>query len=191
MALRRTRSEAAALAGEVLDRWAKGSPAAAIAAVLRVNAGDVSRIVHQARRHGDARAGFRYHVAGMVRVSSPPAPRPAPQPIVVDLPRAVLLRAARAAAEAAIPQRARRAAILDAWAAGLDAQTIGATLGMRWRSVMMVVVRARASGDHRAHRRQHDPAEGLSDNMRVTLDRLDRRYGVTASIPGETPCQAA
>lgn len=191
MKLRRTRSEAAALAGEVLDRWAKGSPAAAIAAVLQVSTGDVSRIVHQARRRQDPRAGFRYHVAGMVRVSSPPAPSRPPEPIVVDLPRAALLRAARAAAEASDPHQARRNAVLDAWAAGLDAPTIGTALGMRWKTVSMWISRARAKGDRRAVRRQHDPADGLSDYMRMNLDRLDRRYGVIASIPGGAECQSA
>lgn len=191
MALRRTRSEAAALAGAVLDRWATGSPAAAIAAVLRISTGDVSRIVHQARRRKDPRAGFRYHVAGMIRVSSPPAPSRPPESIVVDLPRAVLLRAARAAAEASDPHQARRNAVLDAWAAGLDAPTIGGAIGMRWKTISMWISRARTKGDRRAVRRQHDPADGLSDCMRVALDRLDRRYGVTASIPGDPECQAA
>ncbi|WP_143012211.1 hypothetical protein [Methylobacterium phyllostachyos] len=175
----------------VLDRWAAGVSGTLITSALGLNPPHVSAILHEARRRGDPRAGFRYAVAGRVRLSAAPAPPPAPEPIVVDVPRAALVRAARAAAEAAVPQRARRSAILDAWAAGLDAPTIGAALGMRWRSVTMVVVRARASGDRRAVRRQHDPADGLSNDMRVKLDRMDRRYGVIASIPGETECRAA
>ncbi|WHQ68536.1 hypothetical protein [Methylorubrum extorquens] len=94
-----------------------------------------------------------------------------------------LLRACQAATPGRDGERERREAILDAWAGGMDAPQIGATLGMRWKTVSMVVFRARARGDGRAVRRQHDCRDGLSTPYRRTLDRLDRLYGVTASIP--------
>ncbi|GLS45861.1 hypothetical protein [Methylobacterium brachythecii] len=150
---------------------------------LGAAASHVSAILHEARRRGDPRAGYRYAVAGRVRLSAPPAPPPAAEPIVVDAPRAALLRAVKAAMGSADEHQARKAAILDAWACGMDAPTIGSILEMRWRTVTLIVSRARAKGDPRAHRRQHDCRDGLSVAYRVTLDRLDWRYGVTASIP--------
>lgn len=68
--------------------------------------------------------------------------------------------------------------MLDASAAGIEGPAIEAALGMRWKTVS----RARAKGDPRAHRRQHDCRDGLSVAYRRTLDRLDRLYGVTESI---------
>jgi hypothetical protein len=191
MRARRTRDEVAVLHDAVLDRWAAGVSGALITSALSLGAAHVSCILHEARRRGDPRAGFRYAVAGRVRLSAPPAPVPAAAPVAVDAPRAALLRAVQAAAQARDPYWARKAAVLDAWAPGLDAPTIGAAIGMRWRTVTMIVSRAQAKGDRRAVRRQHDPADGLSAHMRVALDRLDRRYGVTASIPGETACSQA
>ncbi|MGN7127030.1 hypothetical protein [Methylorubrum thiocyanatum] len=191
MKARRTQAEAAVLHDAVLDRWAAGVSGALITSALGLGAAHVSCILHESRRRGDPRAGFRYAVAGRIRMSAPPAPVPAAAQVAIDAPRAALLRAVQAAAQARDPHRARKAAVLDARAAGLDAPTIGAAVGMRWKTVSMIVSRARAKGDARAVRRQHDPADGLSVHMRVALDRLDRRYGVTASIPGETACSQA
>ena len=180
---RRTPAEAAVLRDAVLDRWVAGVSGTLIGTALGLAASHVSVILHDARRRRDPRAGFRYAVAGRIRMSAPPAPPPAPDPIVVDVPRAALLRAVQAALPGRDGERMRREAILDAWVAGMDAPTIAAALGRRWKSVGMVVFRARERGDPRAHRRQHDCRDGLSVAYRVTLDRLDRRYGVTASIP--------
>jgi len=179
---RRTPAEAAVLRDAVLDRWAAGVSGTLLTAALGLNPSHVSVILYDARRRGDPRAGFRYAVAGRIRMSAPPEPVPAPEPIVVDVPRMALLRACQAAIPGKDGERHRREAILDAWHAGMDAPQIGATLGMRWKSVGMVVQRARARGDRRAVRRQHDCRDGLSVSYRRTLDRLDRRYGVIASI---------
>lgn len=190
MLARRTRAEVAALREAVLDAWAAGWSMAAIAARSGTTVSNVGCILHEARRRGEARAGFRYHVAGTVRVSAPPPPPP-PAPAPLAGARAALLHAAKGIVPGPDGRRARKDAILDAWAAGLESPEIGAALGMRWRTATMVVSRAREKGDPRAHRCQHDPADGLSTHMRVTLDRLGRRYGVTASIPGETACSQA
>ncbi|WP_342163137.1 hypothetical protein [Methylobacterium sp. SD21] len=84
-------------------------------------------------------------------------------------------------------RRGRRNAILNAWAAGKEAPQIASVLGMRWRTVTMVVIRARKAGDPRATRRHHDPADGMAPSVRAALERAARRYGVTVTVPGEHP----
>ncbi|KQP33841.1 hypothetical protein ASF49_08210 [Methylobacterium sp. Leaf104] len=168
----RTKEEARALREAVLDRWASGMAMAEIASECGITRPYVGVILNGARARLDRRAGYRYAVHGLVRLSPAPAPvRPAQALTPPAPPR-----------PGGRPDPARREAILDAWASGLDAPTIAAPLGMRWRSVIMVVVRARAKGDRRAHRRQPDAANGLTDAYRRTLDRLDRLYGVRAVL---------
>lgn len=174
MAARRTRAEVAALRKAVLDAWAAGGRLAAIADALGVTVSTVARELREGRRKRDPRAGFRYRCAASRQASAPPASLPA-------APKA----------RPATKPPSRREAVLDAWAAGMDGPEIGRLLGMRWKTASMIVHRARERGDPRAHRRQHDPADGLPPSTRRALERAARRYGVTASIPGETACSQA
>ncbi|MFJ7441089.1 hypothetical protein ACIQW5_25925 [Methylorubrum thiocyanatum] len=171
MKARRTRAEAAVLREAVLDAWAAGGRLAAIAATLGVTVSTVAREVREGRRRRDPRAGFRYRCAASRQASAPAA-----RLLVAPKPRP------------ALKAPSRREVILNAWAAGQEAPEIAAALGMRWRSVTMVVIRARRRGDPRAHRRQHDPADGLPRWSRQALERAARRYGVTVIYPEDRPC---
>ncbi|MGA4555214.1 hypothetical protein [Methylorubrum aminovorans] len=170
MKARRTRAEVAALREAVLDAWAAGGRLAAIADTLGVTVSTVARELREGRRRRDPRAAFRYRCAGSRGIKAPATRLPvAPK------------------ARPALKARPRREAVLDAWAAGMDGPEIGRRLGMRWKTASMIVHRARRRGDPRAHRRQHDPADGPSKWTRQTLERAARRYGVTVIYSEDRP----
>ncbi|MFJ7441197.1 hypothetical protein ACIQW5_26505 [Methylorubrum thiocyanatum] len=170
MKARRTRAEVAALREAVLDAWAAGGRLAALAASLGVTLSTVARELREGRRKADPRAGFRYRCAGSRGTKAPARLPPTPK------------------ARPATRPPSRREAVLDAWAAGMDGPEIGRLLGMRWKTASMIVHRARERGDPRAHRRQHDPADGPSRWTRLALERAARRYGVTVIYPEDRPC---